>query len=814
MKDKKARFFDFIFRHRPAVILVAAAIWVLSILAATRMKLDENFLRLLPDNDREVAGKSQLLDAFDLMDIMIIVLDNGSEDKLVSVSDTLSEKLFSSGFFEKINKNWNYDDVLKVMEILKKNRANIFSDDYRKDVEQKIKPDEMNRRFYGWKKTLTEAPVPMMGKMFKEDPIGIDSFVMNELNSFRAFGKPLRICRGRLFTEDGKSLVIFAKPRKASSDIEFSKGLTNLMDGETAKISDAEKVRISYLSGHRFSVENAEKMKSGAKISIAVSSIAIIIFSLLFYSRPLLVLLTLLPALFGGSFALGLVTCVSPWVSAISIGCGAILLGISVDYGIHILYHLDKGSCQGTKDKLKELLKNISGPLIIAALTTVAAFAALFFSGLPGYRQLGLFAISGICAAAVFSMTVLPLLVPFHLKPVKKKPFLDLNPFCGIIFDLVAEKRKVVFIVILIMTAAALPGVLRLKFDGDMNNLNAASEKTLRNRDTVFSVFGDPTASGTIAVEGMDLDSALCVNERLYYELSKMKSDGRIASFCSVSPLLPSWHAVQKNNLRWKNFWNEKKLSELDSGIKNLCEKYGMKKEVFNDFIKGLSEPFLHYRPSRIYKNTMMENILSNMISEKNGKTFIITKLGTSSPNDFETIKQRISEIIPGAIVYQGTAFVRHIMDLIYKEFKQIGIISLLLVFIIVRNYGKNIKYLISFLPLLLSIVWTLGILGWLGIKMNVMNCIISIFIFGLLIDYCIFLISAIETENREDYLKNSGGAVTFSALTTIAGLGALMFGGHPALFSLGLSSVIGMTSGFAAILLIIPALCHKEFKK
>lgn len=813
MKDKKTRFFDFIFRHRLAVILAAAAIWILSIIAATRMKLDENFLRLLPDNDREVAGYKQLLDAFDLMDIMIIVLDNGSEDKLISASDMLSEKLLSSGFFEKINKNWNYDDALKALEILKKNRANIFSDEYRKDVEQKIKPDEMDKRFYGWKKTLTEAPVPLMGKMFKEDPLGLDGFAMNELNSFRAFGKSLKVYNGRLFTEDGRHLIIFAKPRKASSDIEFSTGLMKLMDSEIAKISNDKKVRISYLSGHRFSVENAEKMKRGAKISIAVSSLAIIIFSLLFYSRPLLVPLTLLPALFGGSLALGLISCVSSWVSAISIGCGSILLGISVDYGIHVLYHLDKSSCQGTKDNLKELLKNISGPLVIAALTTVAAFAALFFSGLPGYRQLGLFAISGICGAAVFSLAVLPLLVPCSLGAPRKKALLDLSSFYDTVFHFIAGKKKIILIIIAIITLLALPGLLRLKFDGDMNNLNAASEKTLRDRDTVYNVFGDPTASGTIAVKGKNLEDALKKNERLYSKLSKGKSEGKIDSFCSVSPLLPSRKAAAENSLRWKKFWDEKKLPVLDETAK-LCGKYGMKKVFFDDFIRGLSEKSPSYLPSAVYRNTMLENILSGMITEKGGETFIITKLGKCSPENFELLKREVNDIIPEATVYQGAAFVRHIMDLIYREFRQTGILSLLLVFIIVKNYGKNIKYTISFLPLLLSIVWTLGILGWLGIKMNVMNCIISIFIFGLLIDYCVFLISAMENENREDYLKNSGGAVTFSALTTIAGLGALTFGGHPALFSLGLSSVIGMTSGFAAILLIIPALCHKEFKK
>ncbi|MCP5004734.1 MAG: hypothetical protein GY941_12465 [Planctomycetes bacterium] len=48
--------------------------------------------------------------------------------------------------------------------------------------------------------------------------------------------------------------------------------------------------------------------------------------------------------------------------------------------------------------------------------------------------------------------------------------------------------------------------------------------------------------------------------------------------------------------------------------------------------------------------------------------------------------------------------------------------------------------------------------------------------------------------------------AVTLSAITTIVGGGALLFATHPVLFYVGLTMVIGISSGYCAAIFVIPA--------
>jgi predicted RND superfamily exporter protein len=100
--------------------------------------------------------------------------------------------------------------------------------------------------------------------------------------------------------------------------------------------------------------------------------------------------------------------------------------------------------------------------------------------------------------------------------------------------------------------------------------------------------------------------------------------------------------------------------------------------------------------------------------------------------------------------------------------------------------------------------------LGWLGIKINIINSIISVFIFGLVIDYSIFLVSSLK-QNQLNFTHTSGGAILISALTTMIGLGALVFAGHPALYSLGLTALIGIGSGLIVVIFFVPAVLFKE---
>ncbi|PLX05399.1 MAG: hypothetical protein C0594_07560 [Marinilabiliales bacterium] len=98
---------------------------------------------------------------------------------------------------------------------------------------------------------------------------------------------------------------------------------------------------------------------------------------------------------------------------------------------------------------------------------------------------------------------------------------------------------------------------------------------------------------------------------------------------------------------------------------------------------------------------------------------------------------------------------------------------------------------------MLISWLWTLGIMGLLGIDFTIFSVVISTFIFGLGIDYSIFITRGLMQEYKFGYknLPSYKTSILLSALTTIVGIGVLLFAKHPALQSIAALSVIGIVS-------------------
>ena len=85
--------------------------------------------------------------------------------------------------------------------------------------------------------------------------------------------------------------------------------------------------------------------------------------------------------------------------------------------------------------------------------------------------------------------------------------------------------------------------------------------------------------------------------------------------------------------------------------------------------------------------------------------------------------------------------------------------------------------------------------MGILGIEFNIINIILSTFIFGIGDDFSIFIMDGLQNKYRtgQKVLNSHKTAIFFSAFTTVVGMGALVFAKHPALQSISTISILGM---------------------
>ncbi|MGB2985531.1 MAG: MMPL family transporter [Phycisphaerae bacterium] len=802
-------------------LLIAGVVVVsLCLVSATGLQWNENIADLLPRDDPVVSMFFRFADRFDAMDYLYFEVGPSgdgrepTEEQLIASADQLHRQLASSGLFDRIMYRWQMQDLHVALQTITEHRASLFTEDDEARLTQELDFETIHKTLQDWRRALTESPAPFMSQSFYEDPLDINGIFLDKLRALQALGGPLTVREGRLFSQDGKHILLIALPQFPSTDSYRAEKLIALVDDAVRTIEAADasgRTRISYFGGHRASLENAQQIKGDIKFTIALSIVAIAVLSFLVYSRPLLVLLTFLPVFIGATFASGVIRWLDPFISAISIGCGSMLIGIAVDYAIHILYSADQTpSNASSREAMADTLRRLLLPIGLSASTTLAAFCALHFSIMPGYRNLGHFGALGIVGAAVSSIVILPVIAGRFLRRTSRRPVLrltDLFSACLAPRTSARAKARGSLVVLAALTLISLAGLPKLQFEGDIQKLNSVTPETRRDWDRVVSVFGDVMSSTAFAVQGRNLEEALRQNEMLATLLEDARRRGDVKSVSTIAGLLPSGETQARNRQRWTNFWNDDRLAKLRRDLERACAEQRMRPEAFEEFLRSLPGP-MPAIAFEDYQQGMLGDLLSNHLSTGEEDVFLLTSVRLGEADEFGAILDQCRERVPGILAFNGRFLVRHMVELIYNEMKRLGVLALAFILLILLVFVRRVGLLAAMLvPLLASLLWTFGLMGWVGIRLNLMNSAVVVFIFGLVVDYSIFMTMAMRARAGEDsdHVQRTCGAIVISASTTLCGMGALLFARHPALHTIGATAFLGIGSGLVAVLVIVP---------
>ncbi|MCL1821311.1 MAG: 1-acyl-sn-glycerol-3-phosphate acyltransferase [Prolixibacteraceae bacterium] len=134
---------------------------------------------------------------------------------------------------------------------------------------------------------------------------------------------------------------------------------------------------------------------------------------------------------------------------------------------------------------------------------------------------------------------------------------------------------------------------------------------------------------------------------------------------------------------------------------------------------------------------------------------------------------------------------------------------SFLIFFVLLISYGRIELALMAFAPMFLSWIIILAGMAVLGIEFNIVNIILSTFIFGIGDDFSIFVMDGLlsEYKNGKKILAAHKTAIFFSAVTIIIGMGALIFARHPAIKSISAISLLGIISVVCIAYILQPLL-------
>ena len=141
------------------------------------------------------------------------------------------------------------------------------------------------------------------------------------------------------------------------------------------------------------------------------------------------------------------------------------------------------------------------------------------------------------------------------------------------------------------------------------------------------------------------------------------------------------------------------------------------------------------------------------------------------------------------------------------EDFNVLQWLSMLFVFVVLLisfHYDWKLT-LLGFAPILLSWLIVLGAMVIFDVRFNLINIIISTFIFGIGVDYSIFIMHGLISERK--ILNAHKTAILLSAIVLVTTVSSMLLAQHPAIRSVGFTTLVGLLSAIVLSYVLQPAI-------
>jgi 1-acyl-sn-glycerol-3-phosphate acyltransferase len=756
---------------------------------SSRLKIEEDITKFIP-RDKKTDEISVTLKNLKIRDKLVITIYHADSletdpSDLMLCADKLADTLFKtqSEYIKELNYKVSDELMMKTYGTFYNNLPLFLEEkDYEK-IDHLLQIDSLKNTLKSDYKTLLSPSGMVLGRFIKRDPLNLTPLALKKMIDLQ-FDDNFEISEGYILTKDQKNLLLFITPALTAEN-QKNKNFLSALDGIVKKLEreSGGKAVIEYYGAIPVSAGNSSQIRRDSIFTsiLALSVIAIILF--LFFRRLLIILYIFLPVAFGALFSLTLLYFIKEEISAIALGAGSIILGIAINYSLHFFTHFKH------EHSVKKVIEDLTLPMLIGCTTTVGAFLSLQFTKSQALHDFGLFAGFSLIGAVLFSIIVLPHLLK---KQKRSNESEEKSSFLDRILNYSLDKNKPIVLTAFVLTVIFAFAARNVEFESDMMKMNYQSPEMNRAQENLERINKFSLSSVYVISKGKDLNEALKLNERNTEKLSRLKAEGIVGKFSSVSTVLIS-DSLQKLRIdRWNVFWTKRKKDSLEKNLKIYGKEFKFKDDAFSEFYTGLDKDF---KPVPIKQlDTLKKLVVNDWITENENITTVVTLVKVQPGK-----KEEVYAAFNGdkdVIVFDKQYLTNQFIDIISSDFNLILTITALLVFgFMLLSHGRIELAIINFLPMFVSWLWILGIMALFGLKFNIINIIISTFIFGLGDDYSIFIMDGLAHEYKygRKNLASYKTSIFLSALTNIVGIGVLIFAKHPALKSIAAITIIGM---------------------
>jgi predicted exporter len=785
-------------RRRGVVFVLVAVLVAGSVLLASRTKLESNILRLVMREDLSM-GVLRTLEKNPLFESFYIDASGADRDTLKQFADAAMGKVKNLGLADASPALIDEARIARTMALLFDKRF-YLTGLKASAAPQVLTPGALEKQIQLSRVQLLSIAAPILKERVARDPVGLFGLVEPRLKlaaGTMALGRE----GSCLFSADGGHCLMSFQPAAHPSDFEASARLADAVDGIVQGLRASapfDAVRTLAMGPHLFAAESGRIVKRDVTIAFVVSG-ALMVFLFFVFFRHLQPLVSMVVVL-SFSVAVGIVAAslATGDLHGITLGFASTLLGITIDYVIHVESACGAGGGGESFAPTAGAVARIFPSLLGGWGTTAAVFLLLATSGFPLLRQMGIVAAVGVTTAFLAALLVLPLL------PRRSRgPHAGGSARLAALTGALAGRRSLGAVVtaaaaaLVVLAAISLP---RVGVDANVENLDYRSPHLASDMETFQKRWGLMGKGDLVLARAPTFEKALQANDRVFEILEEARRQGRVASFISVSPLIPSAR-TQAASLQ--------AVLSAEGGIREALGKaalaYGFDETFFQPFFDDLER-------SRAGKEaplgpdalggTFIETILKSAAVTESGGVTVLSSFVPSK--DRTAVLARLPRGGGTISWFNRRVFLSEVFDTLIGEVTRTVVLGLAVVLIILLALFRSIRLAaLAALPIIVSLPTTAAVFAWTGHPLNALGVLSFCLVTGLGIDYGIFMTNAVRGKTSAAGISP---AVLLSALTTLVSFGVLAFCRSPALNAVGKVTALGITLAMISALIVVPA--------
>ncbi len=842
---------EFARRRYRLVFLISLLLVLLSLLLGSRLSLDGDILNLAPRNNRVVNTFREALQDFGSLDFLLVLVkarEGQTTDELQGFADVLAERLQKVPSIRYVEHK--IDTSGPFFAFFRRNQTLFLPPDTIPELAGKFTDAAIHERVRENQRQLTGPSSFLLKQVLEQDPFLISPLLVEAV--LRSKG-PLKfdLNGGYYLSRDGTALLVIAKPIKPAQDVAFDKRLLAEVRATVAGASrdyeaelreagpgfggnggdgageDAEVLKapeVSYGGGYAIALEDGDLIRQDMQWNGPLSFFAIVILYYICYRRFGAILYSSVPLVVGQCLTLAVAYLFLRNLNSATTGFTAMLMGLGTDFTIVMYARYVEERVRGRS--LAEALRLMMGVsafgVFTGAITSAGTFYSMCITEYKGLKDFGFLVGSGILICMVAILFLLPAMIAWNegrrrRTDVSKK--LYLHSF-GVERIMTWSTRHPLPVVAVSVLVTAVTGYYawNVEFSDDVQDLRSAKNRGIIVQKEIARRFGASFNPMMVICRAPDLDTLMQKNRAVNHRLEELKKNGVLLGYESISTYLPPRQDQEAviRALR-QGAGGPFNLGRIERTFRAALRQNGFREGIYDDYLEALPATLRPERPIGLedLKTAGLERFVSRYVRQDDDEGYrSVTYLFPADP--------RAKRVAPPALVraldrpregieLTGINIASTEMRRLFKRDAWRAVILGLIVVTVLLWLDFRSLWLTTLanIQVLTGVVWMLGAMQMLHIKMNFVNAFVTTMILGVGIDYGIHIIHRISQEGLSNPtgLLETGKAVVMAALTNVAGFGTVGLSNYPGLASMGIVSVIGSVTCLITALTALPAL-------